>query len=167
MIAGAIVLSVGTGLITTWSVSTPEAAWIGYQIVLGAGAGLGIQQAHTAAQTVLADADVPTGAVVIIFAQLLGGTLFISVAENVFESRLLANLRHTMPRTDPRAILAGGATNVRSAVQPNDLPAVLEAYSRALTSAYYVATGLAASSSIGAFATQWKSIKKKRKTESQ
>lgn len=165
MIAGTIVLSIGAGLITTWGLSTGQAAWIGYQVILGAGAGLGIQQAHTAAQTVLADADVPTGAVVIIFAQLLGGTISISVAENVFENRLLVNLRRSLPQSDAKAILDAGATNIRSIVLPKDLPIVLQAYTQALTSTYYVATGLVSSSIVGAVLTEWKSIKNKMQAE--
>lgn len=161
MIAGAVVLSIGIGMITTWGVSTSKGAWVGYQVLLG----LGIQQAHTAAQTVLADDDVPTGAVVLIFAQLLGGTLFISVAENVSENRLIDNLRRSVLRSDSKTILSAGATNLRTIVTPKDLPLISRAYSQALTSAYYVATGLAVLSTIGALATEWRSIKGKKEDE--
>lgn len=38
-----ILLSVGSGLIATFSPSTPTGKWIGYQILYGVGRGLGIQ----------------------------------------------------------------------------------------------------------------------------
>lgn len=39
----AVLLSVGSGLIATFSPSTPAGKWIGYQILYGAGRGLGLQ----------------------------------------------------------------------------------------------------------------------------
>ena len=39
----AVLLSVGSGLIATFSPSTPTGKWIGYQILYGAGRGLGLQ----------------------------------------------------------------------------------------------------------------------------
>ncbi|MCJ1307148.1 hypothetical protein MMC25_000794 [Agyrium rufum] len=129
MIAGSMVLSIGTGLITKWKPLTGAGEWTGYQFLLGAGGGLAIQQAHSAAQTVLSNADVPTGAVVIIFAQILGGTLFISVADAVFTNR------------------------------PQYLTQVLDAYNAAVTTTFYVAVALAAASMMGALGTEWRSVK--------
>ncbi|THC91293.1 hypothetical protein EYZ11_009243 [Aspergillus tanneri] len=59
---------------------------LGYQVIFGAGAVLGPQQAHTTAQAVLESTDVPTGAVALIFAQILGGSIWLSVAQNVLTS---------------------------------------------------------------------------------
>ena len=39
-------MPIGIGLIHTWSTSTPEGKWIGYQILLGIGIGCGFQQAN-------------------------------------------------------------------------------------------------------------------------
>ena len=39
----AVLLSVGSGLIATFSPSTPTGKWVGYQILYGAGRGLGLQ----------------------------------------------------------------------------------------------------------------------------
>ena len=38
-----VLLSVGSGLIATFSARTPTGEWIGYQIIYGAGRGLGLQ----------------------------------------------------------------------------------------------------------------------------
>lgn len=160
MLAGSVILSIGIGLVTTWHVSTPTAIWIGFQILVGAGGGLGIQQAHTAAQRVLADEDVPTGAVILIFAQILGGTLFISVAENVFENRLVAELRLVAPGFDASVLTSTGVTTLRSVVQAGDLQNVLLAYNEALMQTFYVAVALAVLSFVGAAGTEWLSVKK-------
>lgn len=42
-LAGGMVSSVGNGLLTTFTPSTSVGKWIGYQILLGAGRGAGLQ----------------------------------------------------------------------------------------------------------------------------
>lgn len=165
MIAGAVFISIASGLISTWSPFTPQAFWIGTQFLLGTGSGLGIQQAHTAAQTVLADVDVPTGAVIIIFAQIFGGTIFISVAQSVFQNQLQSQLQRMVPWLDAHEVISAGATGVRTVVPSRALALVEQAYSKALDSTYLVSVGLAALSFVGAAATEWKSIKKVKQKE--
>lgn len=42
-IAGATLAAIGNGLISTFSTSTSTGKWIGYQIILGVGRGIGLQ----------------------------------------------------------------------------------------------------------------------------
>jgi MFS family permease len=51
--ASSCLMPLGTGLISTWRVDTSSGMWIGYQIILGFGIGLGMQHAAIAVQTVL------------------------------------------------------------------------------------------------------------------
>lgn len=46
MIIGSVLMSIGAGLISTWNPSTKIGAWLGYQIIYGAGIGVGIQSKH-------------------------------------------------------------------------------------------------------------------------
>lgn len=160
MIAGAACLLAGSALTTTFRTASPAGQWVGYQIPLAAGAGLGIQQAHTAAQTVLAAADVPTGAVVLIFAQIIGGTVWLSAAQNVLTSQLLQGLVGLVPGLDASAILAMGATGLRAAVGAEYLAAVEEAYNTALTKVFFVSVALAAGAFVASLGMEWRSIKK-------
>ncbi|KAM5481350.1 hypothetical protein McanCB56680_004250 [Microsporum canis] len=160
MILGATLLLIGASLATTWQVASPSAQWIGYQIIFSAGAGLGIQQAHTAAQTVLAFVDVPIGAVIMIFAQILGGAVWLSVAQNVLTSQLLRGLASTVPGLDPKLVLDRGATGFRTVVKPEFLDGVLEAYNFALTRTLYCGVALAAAALISSVGMEWRSIKK-------
>ncbi|KAK3100966.1 hypothetical protein LTR53_018668, partial [Teratosphaeriaceae sp. CCFEE 6253] len=59
--ASVLLMPIGAGLITTFTPLTGHGRWIGYQVLLGLGTGLGMQQGNMAAQTVLARRDVPTG----------------------------------------------------------------------------------------------------------
>ncbi|KAJ4390722.1 hypothetical protein N0V93_004320 [Gnomoniopsis smithogilvyi] len=161
MIAGAACLVIGSVMTTTFKTTSSAAQWISYQIPLAAGAGLGIQQAHTAAQTVLAADDVPTGAVVLIFAQIIGGTIWLSVAQNVLTNQLVHSLVGLVPNLDADAILAMGATGLRSAVATEYLEAVEKAYNSALTKVFFCSVALAAGALVASLGMEWRSIKKK------
>ena len=152
MILGAALILMGASLTTTWKPESPTSQWIGYQV--------GIQQAHTAAQTVLASTDVPTGAVVLIFAQILGGCLWLSVAQNVLTSQLVKDLKDAVPDLNTEIILNAGATGLRDVVGLQYLDVVLEVYNYALTRTFICGVALAAVALIASVGMEWKSIKK-------
>ncbi|OXV05252.1 hypothetical protein Egran_06980 [Elaphomyces granulatus] len=164
LIVSQTLLSVGSGLLTTYSVDIPTGKWIGYQILTGAGAGAGFQIPMTAVQTVLAADDIAIGSAGVIFFQNLGGSLFISVAQSVFQNGLISGLEEFAPKVPPGAILGSGATDIRKVLeslnQQDQLPNVLLAYMKGLTNSYRVAASLAAAAVIAACFLEWKSVKK-------
>lgn len=109
MYLGAVVMSVGAGLITTFTPSTGHAHWIGYQVVFGLGIGMGMQQSNLAIQTVLKHKDVPSGAALLFFFQSLGGTIFVSVGQNLFLDKFVQQLQK-LPAgiIDPQIVLGSG-----------------------------------------------------------
>ncbi|KAL9043426.1 MAG: hypothetical protein Q9214_003388 [Letrouitia sp. 1 TL-2023] len=159
MLSSAVIMSVGAGLITTFRVDTGHAKWIGYQVIFGFGMGQGMQQASLAAQTVLSKKDVSIGVSLMFFCQGLGGSLFLSVAQNVFNNRLISGLA-SIPGTNTRAVVKAGATELRDLVAPENLRAVLAAYNKALTDVFEIALALACFSLVAALATEWRSVKK-------
>ncbi|KAF4624131.1 hypothetical protein G7Y89_g14042 [Cudoniella acicularis] len=138
MIIGTIFMSVGAGLLTTFDTQTTTAKWIGYQILFGFGLGLGMQMPSMAAQTVLKDSDVPIGASLMFFAQWLGGSIFISVGQNVLSSKLASGLS-AIPGFDPKYVIAYGATDFRKYVPEELIGVVLTVYNAALTKVFEVA----------------------------
>jgi hypothetical protein len=162
MIVGAALQLIGASLSTTFHVSSPATQWVIYQLIFGAGTGLGIQQAHTAAQTVLAATDVPTGAVILIFAQIMGGTIWLSVAQNILTSQLLHGLKDSIPNLNPHMILDMGATGLRGLVGAQNLDGVLVVYNHGITRVFCCAVALSAAALIAAAGMEWKSIKKTR-----
>jgi hypothetical protein len=161
MILGAILISIGFGLLTTFQPDTPQPKWIGYQILAGAGVGFGMQQPMMAVQVVLDIADVPTGVAAIVFLQTLGGALFVSVGQNVFTNKLVELIPQYAPGVDPAYILSLGATSIQSTVSAIDLPGVTQAYNDALTHTFTAFTGIACVSVIGSLIVEWKSVKGK------
>lgn len=157
-----VVASIGAGLLSTLQVDSNHPKWIGYQALYGIGLGFGMSQPMVVVQAVLAPADVPTGTAIITFMQSIGGALFVSVAQNVFNNILLQRLAQDAPTADASKIAATGATMLRSVVPQDLLPSVLEAYNSAITQAFYVGVALAAVSILGALPVQWISVKGKK-----
>lgn len=157
-----IVASIGAGLLTTFEVSTYRPAWIGFQVVYGAGIGAGMQIAFVIVQASLPAADIPIATAMMMFAQTLGGTLFISVAQNIFSNLLIQDLRRAAPNVVPSIVTMTGATDLRNVIDKKFLPGVLIAYNHALTRTWYVSVAMAAVSIVGVVAIDWRiSVKKK------
>ncbi|KAL8661130.1 MAG: hypothetical protein Q9202_005892 [Teloschistes flavicans] len=158
LILSSCVMSVGAGLCTTFGVHTGAPIWIGYQVVVGFGIGLGMQQSGMAAQRVLDKDDVPTGVSLMFFAQSLGGAIFLSAAQNVLSSHLISNLK-SFPNINPQKIIDTGATALRTAFDDADLPNVLVAYNKAIIQTYYIALGASCVSVFAGLVMEWKSVK--------
>ncbi|KAI7976976.1 hypothetical protein EIK77_002097 [Talaromyces pinophilus] len=89
MLLASVITPISYGLMTTFHPNIPHSKWIGYQVLAGFGIGFGVQQPLIAVQVVLNIADVPTGTALMVFMQVLGGALFVSVDENVFSNKLV------------------------------------------------------------------------------
>lgn len=164
MYFGTVMMSIGAGLLTTFTTTTSHSKWIGYQVLLGLGIGSSFQQANLAVQTVLPHRDVPTGSATIFFFQTLGGAIFISVGQNVFLDKLIARISATIPAStiNPAMIASTGATEIRKIVPPSALPAVLEAYNWALMHGpMLAAVCLACITVFGSAGMEWRNLKTK------
>lgn len=159
MILSSIITPVGAGLISTFTPYTAHPAWIGYQALFGLGFGFGNQQPSVAAQTILARKDVPTGASLMMFCQTLGGAVFISVGNNIFDSRLARDLTR-IPGINVGSVVKTGATDLRKMVSSSMLPQVLVAYNDALRATFYLVTALTCLTVFGSAAMEWRSVKK-------
>ena len=162
MIANSVIMSIGAGLITTWTPDTLHPEWIGYQFVFGFGLGMGMQQASLAVQAVLPRKDAPIGIALVMFCQQFGGAVFVSVGQSVFANELIKRLK-TVAGISPSIVANTGATSIRNVVDTSDLRGVLVAYNGALTKAFTVALAMACFSIIGSLSIEWKNIKPPKK----
>lgn len=120
-----------------------------------------MQQPAMAAQTVLPRKDVSTGMALMFFGQSLGGSVFIAVAQNILDSKLISNIEAlNIPGFSPDTVVNAGATTLRSVVPAAELQRLLVAYNSAIMTALYVAVALASASIIGAATMEWRSVKK-------
>lgn len=159
MYISSILTPIGAGLISTFTTDTGHSKWIGYQALWGIGLGLGMQQPSVAAQTVLSRKDVPTGAAIIFFAQGLGGSVCVSIANNIFLNKLSTGLQ-SIPGINQDLVTHVGATDLRNVVPAATLGAVLEVYNFALRNAFYVGVAVSAATIFGTLLMPWINIKK-------
>lgn len=156
--------SIGAGLITTFSLTTPFGKWFGYQVLAGAGIGCGFQGGILVVQTVLSLADVPIATACVSFSQTLGGALFIAVAQSLFQNGLLNGIKKYSPQLPAQVFLHSGATQIRQILaqlhQEDQLDAVLQAYVDGLTSTYWITTACAIAAFFSACGLSWRSVKK-------
>lgn len=157
-----VILSIGGGLLTTFTPRTMHEKWIGYQVIFGFGLGLGMQQGTLAAQTCLPNKDAATGIGLIMFMMQMGGAIFVSVSQNLF-TNLLATGVAGVPNLDARRVVNTGATELRKVVPPEALPKVIAAYNHALTrGCFTLAASLAAGAMLGAVWIEFRSVKEKK-----
>ncbi|KAJ5275507.1 MFS toxin efflux pump [Penicillium chrysogenum] len=161
MLVSPVLSSVGAGLLSTLQVGSGHSQWIGYQALYGMGIGIGIQQSVISIQTVLSPDDMPSATAILMFMQTLGGTIFISIAQTIFHTSLLRNLRTEAPAVDAVAIARAGANSFRDQVDGDLIPAVLRAYNSAIVYAFYVAVAVGVLAIFGALPMKCISVKRK------
>ena len=158
MLAGTVLLSVGSGLLSTLTPSSGTAQWLPYQVLAGLGIGISTQQPAIAVQSTLPPADVNIAIAVVLFAQCFGPTVFITVAQAVFASRLSAGLARSFPDLDFATVRDSGALQLRALVAPEKLGVLLGIYNDALTRTYVVAAAMAAATAFSVLGIGWNKI---------
>lgn len=149
MLTGTVLVSVGSGLLSTLTISSGSNRWIPYQVIAGLGIGASTDQPSVAVQRLLGEADAPLGVAVVLFCQNLGPTISVSVANSVFAQILTTGVRERLPDADPQVIMDSGATVLRGMVPPSDVEVLLEVYNCAVTRTFVVAAAMAAASVFG------------------
>ncbi|KAK2024182.1 major facilitator superfamily transporter [Colletotrichum zoysiae] len=160
-----VLMPLGAGLLSTFKVNTGSGSWIGFQIILGFGIGLGLQHGPIAVQTVLQRKHVPMAVSLVFFCQQLGGAIFVSVGQNVLNSKLIEGLTDAIKDLDPQTIVNTGATALRDVLPAADLPIVLVKYNEAIRWVFIVGAVTASLSALGSFTLEWKSVKGDEKSK--
>lgn len=162
IIAGTALMSIGSGLFTTFEEGTGNSYWIGYQVIYGLGAGMFLTGPLVAVQVVLSPSDTPVGIAIVTFFQMFGGALFVALSQTIFNEQLLKQLAKNVPGIDVAALLDAGTAAIRTVVTPEQLPGILESYNRALLDPFYLAAAITAASVFCAFGLEWVNVKGKK-----
>lgn len=164
-VIGSAIGTAGLGLLTMLNVDTTTAQWVGYEILSSAGFGLSIQQGFTAVQTVLGPEDMAIGTAAVVASQSLGGAIFLSVGNSVFQSQL-QKASGTLPGVDIKKVIDSGAAAFRHIVPAEQLPAMLEIYNKALQVVFTVSIPLGGLAALISCFMEWKSVKVKKEDAS-
>lgn len=137
---------------------------------MGIGIGIGAQQPLMAAQTVFKGPDIALSTSALIFTQTLAGTIFLSVAENIFQTQLVSQLRKLVPEIDPHDIINTGASSLRQVIEakfPQYLTAILTAYNNAIRHVFLLSVIFACLSAVPDAFMEWVSPVKRGKAGAQ
>uniref|UniRef100_A0A8H7NN52 Major facilitator superfamily (MFS) profile domain-containing protein n=1 Tax=Bionectria ochroleuca TaxID=29856 RepID=A0A8H7NN52_BIOOC len=166
------VSSIGSGVIGTWKPSTTLAQIFGIQILYSA-RGAGMQAGAVALQNTLPADEIAVGTSFLIFCQNIISSIFVTIANTVFQESLRSRITNTAPGVSPeQAILAGGGADAVRKLAPAGselLEKVLMAYSEGFGDVFYFYTAVGVVSFFASFGMGWvdlrKNIEKKDETE--
>lgn len=161
-LVSAALMSLGYGLCSTFSPHTSTGEWIGYQILFGAGRGMGFQMPIVAVQHMLPPAQAPLAISLIMFTGMIFGALFLSFGATIFTQSLRQLIPQQDPGVDAGAIVQAGATGFRKILEPSEIGGILAAYSKSIDRVFYMVTALTAVSFFFAFGLGWKDIREKK-----
>ena len=161
MLAGSALLSVGAGLLSTFSSQTSTARWIGYQIVAAAGLGMGFDAPQIAAQAAFGKGpDVTIALTIITSCMNLGGSLGVSIGTVILNSHVESLLRNS-GITGIATFSNSGLTAMLHSLSATDRSVVASVYGDAIQYVFHSTTALAVATFILACFMDWLSIKDK------
>ncbi|CAG1977635.1 unnamed protein product [Fusarium graminearum] len=158
---GSAIFTTGAGLLYTIDQGTPLAQWFGLEVLAGAGFGMAIQIPVSAVQVVLSTTDIPLGTVLVIISQALGGSVGLSISQNVFQNSLRQRLKD-ISGIDVGAVIAVGGIDLEHIVPSEKLSYVRNAFRYGVSNAFIVSTSLAGAAFLASIGMERRKIKSKK-----
>ncbi|KAK3207478.1 hypothetical protein GRF29_103g1161474 [Pseudopithomyces chartarum] len=137
----AVISTVAAGLLYTLDIGTGSGKWIGYQILLGLGFGVGFQVPIIIVQANAKPTDLASTTAIILFFETVGGAFLVAAAQSGFVNQLLQNLARTAPSVNPALVVATGATDLHKVFSGDELSGILVAYMAGIKVAFAVTIG--------------------------
>ncbi|KAF7938693.1 uncharacterized protein EAE98_001031 [Botrytis deweyae] len=161
-----VLFAIGSGLLTTLSVTTSYARNAGFQVITGLGVGVGFESGIIVAQTVMSNKRIPVAISCVSLFMTLGGAVFVPVSQTLFQNKLVEGIEKRVPGLNARAFLDSGVTEIRALLetwgQEGQLEKVLEAYAEGLRATFWVSTACAIGGFLAACGLEWKSVRKEK-----
>ncbi|KAE8158678.1 efflux pump antibiotic resistance protein [Aspergillus tamarii] len=109
LLVGAILISIGAGLLYTLDIVTPPKLWIPYQILAGLGIGVSLQVPIIMNQATVDASDMSTMTSMTLFFKCLGASIFMQTGQTIFLGKVKRNLEMaSVANVSPNMILTGG-----------------------------------------------------------
>ncbi|RAH81279.1 MFS general substrate transporter [Aspergillus japonicus CBS 114.51] len=157
-VIGGAIGTIGCGLFYTMDTHTSTGKWIGYQILVGFPIGWTFQVALSNAQVHATPEDMSQVASIVNFFVTVGGSFFLSAAQSAFNNQLLQEMARRLPDLDPSMVLGVGATQIRQAYTPSQVPVVIDAYVVGLKAVFAITVAAFGVSTIVGFFGSWKRL---------
>lgn len=167
-IASSVLATAGYGALSSLTPSTSTGKWVGYQILVGLGRGIGMQVPMVAVQKSVLPAQIPVAMGLLVFSQTIGGAIFLSAAGTILTNSLASELKVHAPDVNATAVIDAGAYDLPSIVSSSALPGVVQAYCSSIDRIFYMVTALSATTLCLSWAMGWVDVRqpKEKKTES-
>ncbi|KAF3483208.1 MFS gliotoxin efflux transporter GliA [Arthroderma uncinatum] len=150
MVLGSVILTIGSGLVYTFDISTPAGTWIGYQLLAGIGGGVALQIPVIVSQALAKPEDLSSATAMILFLQTMGAAIWVSAAQTAFVNRLLLKLPQLAPNVNPALVIRTGASELHKVFSGKDLEGVITAYGDGLKVTFILCIALAGISVLAA-----------------
>ncbi|KAF5869650.1 putative major facilitator superfamily transporter protein [Botrytis fragariae] len=152
-----IALSIaGAALLTTINLHSSTARIARYQLVYGIRIGFGFGQLSYIVQTLLPEKDVPIGVTFITIVQNLSASIFVAVAQSIFQGEMHKRLEPLLQQSsNPSSILLSALLKILSSLPPETEETAKTAISDSIIRAFCVSLALSCVSVVGAFAIKW------------
>ncbi|KAK3682305.1 major facilitator superfamily domain-containing protein [Podospora appendiculata] len=157
-----ILAAVSSGLMATWSPTTPTGEWVGYLILGGSGRGAGMQMPTLALQATLRQAEIAVAIALLMFFQMLGAAVMLVISNIIFMETLRSQLVTLVPNANVDDIIKAGATGFRNIISAKDLPGVLLAFANSIDRVFWLVAALGGLSVFTALFMGWVDIRKKK-----
>lgn len=139
---GPFISAIGTGLVTTWSVSSSTGLEVGCLILSGAGTGAFVVSGLFSAQAPTKKEDLPVTTSLVSFFRSLGGVIGVTIFGTIFNNTLPKLISQAIPTIDAStmtSIIEGDRTVISTFDQATQL-LIREASIKALQPVFYVIT---------------------------
>ena len=142
VIAGNLLVAVGSGFIYTLDAGSPAGQWVGYQVFIGLGLGLTVQVAVIICQSVVDAADLSAASPMALFFQLGLASVWLSIAQALFNDKLVENLTQEFGTGRAEELYAAGATTLRNFLAGEAVNVAVQDYMAGFKDAYAVSIAL-------------------------
>lgn len=161
LLLGAIMSTIGAGLLFTLDIDSGSAKWIGYQVISGIGIGLATNTPIAVAQASVDISDISVSSSMALFFQTMGGAIFVQGGQAAFTNQMLVKIKQIAPEVDPDLLVATGATELRKVFPADQIDSVLIAYMNGLQKTYAVVIALAGFCVLVSLFAPWNNLKGK------
>ena len=158
MLLGAVLLTVGSGVLTTLRPGVSAANWVIGEVLAGVGTGFGSSLPFLAVQDTLPPGIVPIGYAVVLTAGYLGSSIALAMSQAVFATRLKRSILLQLPGVDPDVIRSAGATDLRTLLPSELYEQELQLVNKALIQSWYISVVLAGLSVFLVLGFKWKKM---------
>ncbi|KAI1874082.1 uncharacterized protein JN550_002661 [Neoarthrinium moseri] len=128
LLASGVLSVIGCGLIYSFQPDAGLGPIIGYQILYGVGAGLGVQTLNLVATITSTHHDVSIAVATVSFFLLLAGGWGVAVTDAILNNLILERTPRYAANVDPHAVLLVGAAGIHKAYSGEELRGVQMAY---------------------------------------